>query len=92
LGGYELPGGFPPHSDTPDDFHAKLVQGQNFVGQSGVGDESRHSPYHTRGLVLSQNLSAKLPNELTTAQAILTHSSHFNGKDVRSIDICYRAK
>jgi hypothetical protein len=30
--------------NTADDFHSELIQGQYFIGQTGIGYESRHSP------------------------------------------------
>src|SRR5690349_20783925 len=63
---------------------SELTEWQYRARQPGLRHEPRHAPHDAAGFVLRQDLRAALAEQLTTSQAVLTHTCEHHCQHTRA--------
>jgi hypothetical protein len=71
----------------PKNFRGDCVQGQNAMGEPGLGHSPGHSPDGAGGLVLSEDGAAVFADDAAAGQAVVTHAGEDDGQDARTVDL-----
>src|SRR5262249_8978113 len=78
--------------DPSEDFGANHRQRQEPIRQPRARDKPGHSPDDRTGLVLCEDLAARLANRLATAQAVLTHAGEDDRQSAPAVDFGHRTE
>jgi hypothetical protein len=81
-----------PVNNLVHDLVAEPIQRQYFFREAGTGNQARHSPDDAGRFILRKNVSAALPYDLTSAQAVPSHPGEHNRDNRRTVNFGHRAK
>ena len=76
--------------DAADDFNPDLIEGQDFLSQSGARDKARHTPDDAADLILDDHGGAGGVKRLESFQAILAHTGQNHTRRTGAEDLRHR--